>query len=92
MVFLDVNRFTCLFSVIARHGKKRSDLPDYLEEKYMDKEFIEFLKFIWNFSKNGKQRILEMRNKYPDTPFLTLKSRRAVRKQIKLWQTEKQFG
>jgi len=48
ILFLDMNRFVCLYSAWKRHGKKRSDLPEYLEEK-KDKEFLEFLLWIWNF-------------------------------------------
>jgi len=44
VVFLDINRFGCLFSVMKRTGKKRSDLPDYLEEpKVFSKDFFRFL-------------------------------------------------
>jgi len=32
-----------MWSALKRHGKRRSDLPDYLEEK-MNSEFIDFLK------------------------------------------------
>ncbi len=33
VIFLDINRFICMWSALKRHGKRRSDLPDYLEEK-----------------------------------------------------------
>ncbi|MEN6313957.1 MAG: topology modulation protein [Clostridiaceae bacterium] len=79
VVFLDINRFVCMWSAIKRHGKKRSDLPDYLEEK-MNLEFIEFLKWIWTFQKTGKKKILELHEKYPEKEFLVLKSRKAVMK------------
>ena len=62
-----------------RHGKKRSDLPEYLEEK-KDKEFLEFLLWIWNFKKKGRVRILELHEKYPEKTFLILKNRKAIHK------------
>lgn len=33
IIFLDINRFVCLLSVLLRNGKKRMDSPQYLEEK-----------------------------------------------------------
>ena len=66
-----------MWSAFKRHGKKRSDLPDYLEEK-MNYEFIDFLKWIWSYKKTGKKRILDLHEKYPDIEFLVLKSRRQV--------------
>jgi adenylate kinase family enzyme len=73
VIFLDINRFVCLFSAIKRHGKKRSDLPQYLEEKF-DSEFFQFCKWIWDFSKTGKKTIMDLHNKYPDIPFIVLKT------------------
>ena len=77
VIFLDINRFVCIYSAIKRHGKKRSDLPDYLTENF-DKEFIEFLKWIWEFPKTGKKRIVELHNIYAEKPFIVLKSRKEV--------------
>lgn len=82
VIFLDINRFVCMWSALKRHGKKRSDLPGYLEEK-MNLEFIDFLKWIWSFKKTGKKRILYLREKYPEKEFLILKSRKAVREFLK---------
>lgn len=79
VIFLDINRFICMRSAIRRHGKKRSDLPDYLEEK-MDSEFVDFLKWIWSFRKNDRKNILGLHEKYPDKEFLVFKCRRAVNK------------
>lgn len=82
VIFLDINRFICMWSALKRHGKKRSDLPGYLEEK-MNLEFIDFLKWIWSFKKAGKKRILDLHEKYPEKEFLVLKSRRSVGKFLK---------
>lgn len=82
VIFLDINRYVCIWSALRRHGKKRSDLPDYLEEK-IDSEFLVFLRWIWGFKKIGRKRIMDLHEKYPEKDFLILNSRRAVRKQIK---------
>lgn len=78
IIFLDINRFVCLFSAIKRHGKKRSDLPEYLEEK-LDFEFLEFCKLILNFSKRGKAPIMELHLKYPEKDFIRIKDRRKMK-------------
>ncbi len=85
VIFLDINRFTCLLSALKRHGTKRSDLPQYLEEKF-DLEFIRFCKWIWGFSITGKRTIIELHNKYPDKQFITIKSRSKLKKMLTQWR------
>lgn len=82
IIFLDINEFVCMYSAIKRNGKKRSDLPDYCVEKF-DREFIDFLKWIWSFSKISKPKILALHYKYEEKPFIVLKSRREVNNFIK---------
>jgi len=82
IIFLDINRFVCMLGAIRRHGKKRTDLPEYLEEK-INFGFIDFLRWIWTFQKTGKKRILELHEKYPEKEFLVLKSRKLVNKFLK---------
>lgn len=89
VIFLDINSFLCIISVLKRHGKKRSDLPDYLEEK-IDSEFFEFCRMIWNFHKTGKKGIIALHNQYPQKPFLRISSRRYLNKFLS--QMEKQQG
>jgi adenylate kinase family enzyme len=81
VIFLDINRFICVWRVIMRTGKKRSDLPGYLKEPHpYNKEFIEFCKWIWSFYKTGRKTITNLHAKYPEKEFLQLSSRREVRK------------
>lgn len=77
VIFLDINRLVCIWGAIKRHGKKRSDLPDYLEEKF-DKEFFDFCKLIWNFKNTDKNKILALHEKYTDKKFITIKNRKEV--------------
>jgi len=79
VIFLDLSRISCVISVLKRHGKKRSDLPEYLEEKF-DSEFFDFFKWMWDFPRTGKKTILSLHEKYPNIPFVVIKSRRGVRK------------
>jgi adenylate kinase family enzyme len=88
VIFLDFNRFVCQFSILKRHGKKRSDMPQYLEEK-LDLEFLRFCKRMWNFSNTGKITIMELHKKYPDKPFILIKSRSELKKMLVQWKNEK---
>ena len=56
VIWLDYPRLICVWRVWWRHGKKRPDMTEGCEEK-RDKEFFEFLKYIWDFSKEQKETI-----------------------------------
>ena len=88
IIFLDINCFICLTSVIKRNGKKRSDTPQYLEEKF-DKGFIRLCKGLWSFSKTRKRTIMNLHKKYPNKPFFVIDSRRKMNNLLNLWRDEK---
>lgn len=88
IIFLDVNRIVCLASVMKRLGKKRSDWPQFLEEK-MDKEFFKFCGRLWNFSKTNKRAIMGLHNKYANKEFLVIKGRRNLSNLIFKWKPVK---
>lgn len=88
VIFLDINRFVCLTSVLLRNGKKRSDTPQYLEEK-LDIGFLNFCKGLWNFSKTRKPTIMNLHMKYPHKPFFAIDSRRKMKELLKQWSGEK---
>ena len=81
IVFLDINRFTCIWSAVKRTGKKRSDLPDYLEEPCVfNKEFFDFCKWIWSYPKKGRNIVLDLHEKYAEKEFLHIKKRKDIKK------------
>lgn len=88
ILFLDINRFICLVSVLKRHGKKRSDMPEYLEER-LDMEYLRFFKGLWNFPKTRKPIIMDLHKKYPDKTFFVIKSRRKMNTLLNQWKDEK---
>jgi len=88
VVFLDINRFVCLVSILLRNGKKRSDTPQYLDEKF-DKEFLRLCKGLWSFSKTRKHTIMNLHKKYYDKPFLIIDSRRKMNELLNQWRVEK---
>lgn len=77
VLFLDMSRITCIYRVCRRHGKKRSDLPEFLDEK-IDKEFWIFLKWIWDYPKRNHNSLLELSKKYPDKKFIRLKNKKDI--------------
>ena len=87
IIFLDINRPTCLFSVLKRHGKKRCDLPQFLEEK-IDKDFFRFLKGLWSFSKTRRNVIVNLHNVYSDKPFFLIKSRKKINLLLNQWKEQ----
>ena len=87
VIFLDINPLVCVVSALKRHGKKRSDLPDYLEEK-RGSGFLELWKMIWAFPQTGKRTILALHDKYPEKPFLVISSRGKMNRQLRQWRSE----
>lgn len=81
VIFLDIGRVKCAAGALRRVGRKRPDLPDYLDEK-LDREFLQFLKFIWSYPRKGRVRLLELHRKYPDIPFIAVKKRSEIEKLI----------
>lgn len=63
VIWLDIPRIICLWRVFWRHGKTRPDMTENCEEK-RDKEFFEFLKYIWNFPAENKVAIENILSEY----------------------------
>ncbi len=82
VIFLDIPRVKCVYRVIRRRGKKRSDLPDCLEEKF-DKDFLDFLKYIWKFTKKDRARILELSKECENGKFKVLKGKKDIEEFIR---------
>ena len=74
VVFLDINRWVCLYSVWSRNGKKRTDTTQYGGEKW-DKSFIRFCKGLWRFPQTRKPVILNLHKTHPHKPFIVISSR-----------------
>ena len=84
VIFLDINRLLCMWRAATRTGKKRSDLPDYLDEPSItNSEFIEFCKRIWNFRRTDGKIILELHDKYPEKAFLHIRKQRDVKQLLR---------
>jgi len=87
VIFLDINRLVCLVSAMRRAGKKRDDMPDYLEEPGpLSKDSRDFYKWIWSYPTTGRATVLALHRQYPDKQFLRLKSRRQVARCLAAWR------
>lgn len=69
--FLDIDEETCITSEKKRRGKKREDLPDFLDEK----EDLAFIEHIHNFKNEGRKVIIELIEKYSYKEIIVFKHR-----------------
>ena len=80
VIFLDFSRFACLMGVMKRvltnYGKVRPDMGEGCPE-HMD---WEFLKWIWNFNKEKREKNYRLLNEAEGKETIVLKNRRAVKK------------
>lgn len=78
VVYLRRPRLLCMLRILKRHGKKRPDLPEFLEEKW-DRELFEFMRYTWNFYTKNDRNIRALHEKYPATAYVELRTRRQIR-------------
>jgi len=89
VIFLDINRVACLISAMRRAGKKRDDLPDYLKEPgVFSKDGFDFYKWIWSYPETGRRTVVALHQRYPNTAFLRVKSRRQMGQLLKQWHAD----
>ena len=85
VIFLDVNRFTRIWAAARRQGKKRPDLPDLEKRSVFSKEFLNLVIMQWSHGNVTRDKVMELRDKYPDKAFLHIKGRREVKRWLKKW-------
>ena len=83
LVYLDMNRFTCLLSAIKRYFKYRNKSRDDITEGCKEALDKEFLVYIWNFNKKYRQKYYQKLNDI-NKPYIVLRNRREVKKLLKL--------
>jgi len=88
IIFLDINRLVCLGSILKRRGK-RLGWPLFLKER-IDRGFFRLIKGMWTYPKYREQTLMKMPTKYPNKPFLIIKSRRIANKLLKQWTKERE--
>ena len=79
IIYLDFSRFACLRGVIKRvlttYGTVRPDMGEGCPER-ID---FEFLKWVWNYNKNKRDRNYRLLNEATHAETIVLKNRRAVK-------------
>lgn len=80
VIYLDFNRLTCLLGVLKRvvttYGKVRPDMGAGCPER-ID---FDFLKWVWNYNKNKRERNYRLLNEAGHARIIILKNRRQVEK------------
>ena len=80
LIYLDFNRFACLMGVLKRvlttYGKVRPDMGEGCPER-ID---FEFLKWVWNFNKNNREKNYRLLNETRHAETIVLKNRRMVKR------------
>ena len=83
VIYLDFSRFACIMGVLKRivttYGKVRSDMGQDCPERFD----WDFLKWVWNFNKNKRERYYRMLNETQGAQTIVLKNRRMVRAFLK---------
>lgn len=80
IIYLDFSRWQCLAGwikrVVTHWGKARPDMAPGCNE-WFDPEFV---KWLWNYNRDNRQRNYELIAKYPHIQPIILKNRRQVRR------------
>lgn len=87
IIYLDFSRIACLLGVIKRvittYGTVRPDMGEGCPER-ID---FEFLKWVWTFNKNKRERYYRLLNEATHAQTIVLKNRRSVKRFLKTLQT-----
>ena len=79
VIYMDFPRIKCIYGAIERvmknYGKSRPDMGGYCPEKFDFK----FLKAVWNFNKNNRNRYYDMLDGADNVKIVILKNRKQVR-------------
>ena len=84
VIYLDFSRTACLMGVLKRvittYGTVRPDMAEGCPERFD----FEFLKWVWNFNKNKREKYYRLLNEAEGVETIVLKNRRAVRQFLKM--------
>ncbi len=90
VIYLDFSRIACIFGVFRRilttHGTVRPDMGDGCPERFD----WEFLRWVWNFNKNKRQKNYRLLEETDHARIYILKNRKQVRRFLeKVIETKK---
>lgn len=88
LIYLDFSRAACLWGVLKRvlttYGRVRPDMGEGCPERIDG----EFLRWVWDFNKNKREKNYRLLNEAEHAETIVLKNRRAVKKfleQVRGW-------
>ena len=83
IIYLDFSRLACLLGVLKRvlttYGTVRADMGEGCPER-VD---LEFLKWVWNYNKNKREKTYKLLNESAHARVIILKNRRQVNRFLK---------
>ena len=83
IIYLDFSRTACLMGVVKRilttYGTVRPDMGEGCPERFD----LEFLKWVWNYNKNKRERNYRLLNEAEGVETIVLKNRRMVKRFLK---------
>ena len=83
VIYLDFSRLACLLGVLKRvlttYGTVRADMGEGCPER-VD---LEFLKWVWNYNKNKREKTYKLLNESAHARVIILKNRREVNRFLK---------
>lgn len=83
LIYLDFSRWTCLLGVVKRilttYGTVRPDMGEGCPERFD----LEFLKWVWNYNKDKRQRNYQLLQQAVHAEKIVLKNRRMVKHFLK---------
>ena len=78
VIYLDFSRFSCLMGVLKRilttYGTVRPDMGEGCPERFDG----EFLRWVWNFNKNKREKNYRLLSEVEEVDIIILKNRRQV--------------
>ncbi len=84
VIFMDFPRRVCLWRVVKRRfqniGVSRPDMAPGCPERFLDGRFLEFLKWVWDYPRVNRRRLLErLQELQASTTIITLRNTKEVR-------------
>jgi adenylate kinase family enzyme len=84
IIWLDINRYKCIYRAIKRvilpHTRQRTDMGEGCTERHD----LEFYRFIWEFNKTVKPRIIELLKLYSDKNIIILKNNKDIKSYLNM--------
>ena len=83
IIYMDFSRMACVLGVLKRiittYGTVRPDMGEGCPERFD----LDFLKWVWNFNKNKRERYYSILNEVEGVETIVLKNRRMVKRFLK---------